>query len=54
VTVRCWFKYGFGEEFIEVFKMLYKFGLDFMSLVRVGGVEVSFWDVVVVCLFDLV
>jgi len=47
--VRCrrvTFKYGLGEEFIEVLKTLHQLGLDSTQPVRVGGVEVSPRDVV--------
>jgi saccharopine dehydrogenase (NAD+, L-lysine-forming) len=35
------FKYGLGEEFIDVLRTLHKLGLDSTDKVRVGGVEVS-------------
>jgi len=47
---RATFKYGLGNEFIEVLKTLHKLGLDRTDKVRVGGVEVSPRDVVAACL----
>ncbi|MEZ5092220.1 saccharopine dehydrogenase family protein [Nocardioides sp.] len=47
---RATFKYGLGEEFIDVLKTLHKLGLDRTDKVRVGGVEVSPRDVVAACL----
>ncbi|TQK29329.1 saccharopine dehydrogenase C-terminal domain-containing protein [Arthrobacter sp. SLBN-53] len=51
---RATFKYGLGEEFIEVLKTLRKLGLDRTEKVRVGSkngpVEVSPRDVVAACL----
>jgi saccharopine dehydrogenase-like NADP-dependent oxidoreductase len=50
---RVTFKYGLGNEFIEVLKTLHKLGLDSAAPVRVaGGVEVSPRDVVAACLPD--
>ena len=49
---RVTFKYGLGDEFINVLKMLHKLGLDRTEKVRVGGVEVSPRDVVAACLPD--
>ncbi len=49
---RATFKYGLGNEFIEVLKTLHKLGLDSTEKVRVGGVEVSPRDVVAACLPD--
>jgi saccharopine dehydrogenase (NAD+, L-lysine-forming) len=49
---RVTFKYGLGEEFIDVLKTLHKLGLDATGRVRVGGVEVSPRDVVAACLPD--
>ena len=40
------FKYGLGDEFINVLKVLHMLGLDRTEKVRVGGVEVSPRDVV--------
>ncbi|WP_346386418.1 saccharopine dehydrogenase C-terminal domain-containing protein [Nocardioides sp.] len=47
---RATFKYGLGDEFIEVLKVLHKVGLDRTDKVKVGGVEVSPRDVVAACL----
>jgi len=47
---RATFKYGLGDEFIDVLKTLHKLGLDRTDKVRVGGVEVSPRDVVAACL----
>ena len=47
---RVTFKYGLGEEFIDVLKALHKVGLDSTTPVRVGDVEVSPRDVVAACL----
>jgi saccharopine dehydrogenase (NAD+, L-lysine-forming) len=47
---RATFKYGLGDEFIEVLKTLHKLGLDRTDKVGVGGVEVSPRDVVAACL----
>src|ERR687893_1332284 len=49
---RVTFKYGLGEEFIQVLRTLHKLGLDRTDPVRVGGVEVSPRDVVAACLPD--
>ncbi|MGV0794672.1 saccharopine dehydrogenase family protein [Mycolicibacterium sp. XJ1819] len=49
---RATFKYGLGEEFIDVLKTLHKLGLDRTEKVRVGPVEVSPRDVVASCLPD--
>jgi saccharopine dehydrogenase-like NADP-dependent oxidoreductase len=47
---RVTFKYGLGEEFIDVLKTLHKLGLDRTDPVTVGGVQVSPRDVVAACL----
>ena len=47
---RVTFKYGLGNEFIDVLKTLHKLGLDSTRKVSVGGVEVSPRDVVAACL----
>ena len=47
---RATFKYGLGEDFINVLKVLHKLGLDRTEKVKVGGVEVSPRDVVAACL----
>jgi saccharopine dehydrogenase-like NADP-dependent oxidoreductase len=49
---RVTFKYGLGNEFIEVLKTLHKLGLDRTQPVRAGGVTVSPRDVVAACLPD--
>ncbi|QKJ19884.1 saccharopine dehydrogenase family protein [Microbacterium hominis] len=49
---RVTFKYGLGDEFIEVLKVLHKLGLDKTDLVSVKGVSVSPRDVVAACLPD--
>ncbi len=49
---RATFKYGLGNEFIEVLRTLHKIGLDRTDKVKVGGVEVSPRDVVAACLPD--
>ena len=49
---RVTFKYGLGNEFIEVLSVLHKLGLDSTRPIRVGGVEVSPRDVVATCLPD--
>ncbi|MEU5938254.1 saccharopine dehydrogenase C-terminal domain-containing protein [Micromonospora sp. NPDC047548] len=49
---RVTFKYGLGDEFIQVLKSLHKVGLDSTAKVKVGGVEVSPRDVVAASLPD--
>jgi saccharopine dehydrogenase (NAD+, L-lysine forming) len=49
---RVTFKYGLGNEFIEVLGTLHKLGLDRTTPVRVRGGEVSPRDVVAACLPD--
>ena len=49
---RATFKYGLGDEFIEILKTIHKLGLDSTDKVRVRGVEVSPRDVVAACLPD--
>ena len=49
---RVTFKYGLGEEFIEVLRTLHKLGLDSTEPVRVRGVEVAPRDVVAAALPD--
>lgn len=52
-AVRCrrvTFKYGLGDEFIQVLKMLNRLGLDRKDPVAVGKVFVAPRDVVVACL----
>ncbi|UQX90031.1 saccharopine dehydrogenase NADP-binding domain-containing protein [Jatrophihabitans telluris] len=47
---RVTFKYGLGNEFIEVLKTLHKLGLDRTEPLTVGGVQVSPRDVVAAAL----
>ena len=49
---RVTFKYGLGEEFIEVLRTLHKLGLDSKEPVSVRGAEVSPRDVVAAALPD--
>ena len=49
---RATFKYGLGDEFIDVLKVLHTLGLDRTEKVRVKGVEVSPRDVVAAVLPD--
>ena len=49
---RVTFKYGLGQEFIDVLSTLHKLGLDSTEPVRVRGVEVSPRDVVAATLPD--
>ena len=49
---RVTFKYGLGNEFIEVLRTLHMLGLDSTEPVSVGGVEVSPRDVVAAVLPD--
>jgi len=49
---RATFKYGLGEEFITILKVLNTLGLDSTQKVRVKGVEVSPRDVVAAVLPD--
>ncbi|SCE79159.1 Saccharopine dehydrogenase, NADP-dependent [Micromonospora coriariae] len=49
---RVTFKYGLGDEFIEVLRTLHKLGLDSTAPVSVRGVQVSPRDVVAACLPD--
>jgi len=49
---RVTFKFGLGDEFIEVLSTLHKLGLDRTEKVRVGHHEVSPRDVVAACLPD--
>jgi saccharopine dehydrogenase-like NADP-dependent oxidoreductase len=46
------FKYGLGQEFIDVLSTLHMLGLDSTMPVRVGGAEVSPRDVVAAVLPD--
>ena len=49
---RVTFKYGLGDEFIQVLETLHKLGLDRVETVNVRGVEVSPRDVVAAVLPD--
>ena len=49
---RVTFKYGLGDEFIEVLKTLHKLGLDSKERISVRGVEVAPRDVVAAALPD--
>jgi saccharopine dehydrogenase (NAD+, L-lysine-forming) len=49
---RVTFKYGLGEEFIDVLQTLHKLGLDRVDPVSVGAAKVSPRDVVAACLPD--
>ncbi len=49
---RVTFKYGLGEEFIDVLRTLHKLGLDRATPVSVGGTQVAPRDVVAACLPD--
>jgi saccharopine dehydrogenase-like NADP-dependent oxidoreductase len=49
---RVTFKYGLGEEFIEVLQVLHKVGLDRTDAVRVKGLDVAPRDVVAAALPD--
>jgi saccharopine dehydrogenase (NAD+, L-lysine-forming) len=49
---RVTFKYGLGDEFIDVLKTLRKLGLDKTEKLRVNGVDVSPRDVVAAALPD--
>ncbi len=49
---RATFKYGLGDEFIDVLKTLHKLGLDSTKKVRVGNAEISPRDLVAAALPD--
>jgi saccharopine dehydrogenase (NAD+, L-lysine-forming) len=49
---RATFKYGLGDEFIDVLQTLHRLGLDATKPVKVRDVEVSPRDVVAACLPD--
>lgn len=51
-TKRATFKYGLGDEFIDVLKTLHKLGLDNKEKINVKGVQVAPRDVVAACLPD--
>ena len=49
---RATFKYGLGDEFINVLRVLHKLGLDSTAKIQVGRVAVAPRDVVAACLPD--
>jgi saccharopine dehydrogenase-like NADP-dependent oxidoreductase len=49
---RVTFKYGLGDEFIDVLKTLHKLGLDSKEKIRVKGVDVAPRDMVAAALPD--
>ena len=49
---RVTFKYGLGEEFVDVLRTLHKLGLDSTEPLRVNGVDVAPRDVVAAALPD--
>src|SRR5439155_7564907 len=49
---RVTFKYGLGDEFIEVLRTLHKLGLDSKEQLSTKGVEVAPRDVVAAALTD--
>ncbi len=49
---RATFKYGLGDEFINVLKVLHQVGLDSTTRIKVGNALVSPRDVVAACLPD--
>ncbi len=49
---RVTFKYGLGDEFIEVLKTLHRLGLDRKEPIRVKGIEIAPRDVVAASLPD--
>ncbi len=51
-TKRATFKYGLGDEFINVLKTLHKLGLGNKDKINVKGVQVAPRDVVAACLPD--
>jgi saccharopine dehydrogenase (NAD+, L-lysine forming) len=51
-TDRVTFKYGLGQEFIDVLQTLHLLGLDSTTPVKVRGAEVAPRDVVAACLPD--
>ena len=51
-TKRVTFKYGLGEQFINVLKTLHMLGLDSKEKIDVRGVQVAPRDVVAACLPD--
>ncbi|MBK6794340.1 MAG: saccharopine dehydrogenase NADP-binding domain-containing protein [Anaerolineales bacterium] len=51
-TKRATFKYGLGDQFIDVLKTLHMLGLDNKNKINVKGVQVAPRDVVAACLPD--
>lgn len=51
-TKRVTFKYGLGDEFMDVLRTLHKLGMDNKEKINVKGVEVAPRDVVAACLPD--
>lgn len=51
-TKRATFKYGLGDQFIDVLKTLHMLGLDNKEKINVKGVQVAPRDVVAACLPD--
>jgi saccharopine dehydrogenase-like NADP-dependent oxidoreductase len=51
-TKRVTFKYGLGDKFINVLKILHMLGLDNKEAINVKGVQVAPRDVVAACLPD--
>ncbi len=51
-TNRVTFKYGLGDEFMNVLRTLHKLGLDNKEKIEVKGVQVAPRDVVAACLPD--
>lgn len=51
-TGRVTFKYGLGDQFIDVLRTLHMLGLDKKEKIKVKGVEVAPRDVVAACLPD--
>jgi saccharopine dehydrogenase (NAD+, L-lysine forming) len=51
-ATRVTFKYGLGDEFIDVLRVIHKLGMESMEKIRVGAVEVAPLDVVAACLPD--
>ncbi len=49
---RVTFKYGLGDEFMDVLRTIHKLGLDNKEKIKVKGVEVAPRDVVAACLPD--
>jgi saccharopine dehydrogenase-like NADP-dependent oxidoreductase len=49
---RVTFKYGLGDQFIEILKTLHKLGIDNKEKINVKGVKVAPRDVVAACLPD--